>query len=159
MLDPRNHARAFAVRAHGDQTYGDAPYVVHLDAVAAIAAPFGETAEVVAFLHDVVEDTDVPLTEIEAEFGALVAQCVAILTDEDGADRAERKRKTYAKMARVEGELELALIVKAADRLANVRQGEKNEMYRREHPTFTDTVHRKGLCDEIWKELDERLSA
>ena len=34
--DVVDRARAFAVQAHGDQRYGDEPYVVHLDEVAAI---------------------------------------------------------------------------------------------------------------------------
>ncbi len=37
------------------------------------------------------------------------------------ANLKERKAKTYAKLAQVQRALELALVVKAADRLANVR--------------------------------------
>ena len=56
--------------------------------------------------------------------------------------------------------MKVALIVKAADRLANIRQsacscpGEsKLEMYRREHGEFTQAAFRKGLCDPIWDEM------
>ncbi len=38
-------ARAFALEAHGEQKYGDHPYAYHLDAVAAIAAPYGEEGQ------------------------------------------------------------------------------------------------------------------
>ena len=38
------NARGFAIDAHADQLYGSKPYSVHLDAVAAIAAPYGELA-------------------------------------------------------------------------------------------------------------------
>lgn len=158
MID---EVRTFAVDAHGDQTYGAHPYSVHLDAVAELAAPYGELAQVVAYLHDVVEDTTVGLDEIETRFGKLVADCTAILTDEPGKNRKERKRKTYAKMARVSGDQELALIVKAADRLANIRAcvADGNErllnVYKSEHPTFRESVYRDGLCSSLWQEMDE----
>ncbi len=116
-----NAARLFAIAVHGDQKYGDDPYSKHLDAVATLAAPFGAQAITVAYLHDAVEDTSATLATIEAQFDAFIATCVGLLTDEPGATRKERKAKTYAKMASVTGPTELALIVKAADRLANVR--------------------------------------
>lgn len=155
-----DEARAFAVEAHGSQRYGEHPYAVHLDAVAALAEPYGQAARVVAYLHDVVEDTPVELQEIEERFGELVARCVAILTDEPGQSRTERKRKTYAKMASVSDELHLALMVKAADRLANMRacveddRADKITMYRDEHDAFRRAAFRPGLCDDLWREME-----
>lgn len=152
-------ARTFALERHGDQRYGDQPYSVHLDAVARLAAPYGEQAEVIAYLHDVVEDTETPLSEIEAHFGAFVAACVAILTDEAGTDRPTRKARTYAKMALVTGPETLALVVKAADRLANVKAcvaGQQQalfEKYRREQAAFYQAAYRPGLCDALWTAL------
>lgn len=154
-------AREFAIQAHGDQPYGERPYSHHLDAVAAIAVAYGDVAQTVAYLHDTVEDTSVTLDEVRARFGDLVAGCVALLTDEPGVNRKERKAKTYAKLAQVHGELELALIVKAADRLANVRacieDGNQRllEVYCSEHPTFRQAAYRPGRCDELWAELDD----
>ncbi|WP_431261630.1 HD domain-containing protein [Roseateles chitinivorans] len=159
-----HQARAFAAAAHGEQMYGVHPYVHHLDAVAAIAAPFGEAAVVTAYLHDTVEDTPATLAEITDLFGPEIAACVALLTDEPGANRKERKAKTYAKLALVTGPQELALIVKAADRLANVRasvadhNGRTLDVYRGEHPTFRAAAYRPGLCDPLWVELDALLS-
>ncbi|WP_372741976.1 HD domain-containing protein [Neptunomonas sp.] len=157
--DMKKKARDFAIRAHGDQMYGSLPYTAHLDAVAMIVKEYGEAAEVIAYLHDVVEDTDVGIDEIASEFGAFVSDCVAIVTDEPGKSRKERKIKTYRKMARVSGEEELALLVKAADRLANVRScmagGNARLMatYRSEFPVFKESAYREQLCDEIWSEL------
>jgi guanosine-3',5'-bis(diphosphate) 3'-pyrophosphohydrolase len=159
-----HQARAFAIAAHGGQRYGEHPYVHHLDAVAAIAEPFGEAAVVAAYLHDTVEDTAATLAEITAQFGPEIAACVALLTDEPGADRKERKAKTYAKLAEVTGPLELALIVKASDRLANVRASVKDrnermlQVYCSEHATFRKAAYRPGLCDALWSELDALLS-
>lgn len=157
-------AREFAVRAHGHQRYGEQPYAVHLDAVAEIAAPFGETAQVVAYLHDAVEDTAATIDDVRARFGAAVAECVSLLTDAPGANRKERKAKTYARLADVRGEAELALIVKAADRLANVRACVRTgnqgllAMYRGEQVTFRTAAYRAGQCDELWQELEQLLA-
>ncbi len=158
-------ARIFAVAVHGEQKYGDDPYAKHLDAVAALAAPYGTQAVTVAYLHDAVEDTSATLAEIEQQFDAFIAACVGLLTDEPGATRKERKAKTYAKMAGVTGPTELALIVKAADRLANVRacvagaRREQWEVYRGEHEAFYNAAYRAGLCDPLWTELQQLLAA
>lgn len=158
-------ARTFAIAAHGDQAYGAYPYVHHLDAVAAILAPYGITAQVIGYLHDTIEDTPVTREEVEARFGAHVADCVAILTDEPGPNRKARKQLTYAKMAQVGASHELALIAKVADRLANVRaciaSGNTGmlAMYHDEHATFRPAVFRDGLCDSLWDELDGLLAA
>lgn len=159
----RDEARRFAIGAHGGQTYGDRPYAFHLDAVAEIASAYGDEATVVAYLHDTVEDTSVTLDEIARRFGSTVAACVALLTDQPGATRKERKAKTYAKLAAVTGSSRLALVVKAADRLANVRaciaDGKRDllDVYRGEHDAFRRAAFRPGLCDALWAELDASL--
>jgi guanosine-3',5'-bis(diphosphate) 3'-pyrophosphohydrolase len=164
MPEKVTRARNFAVAAHGDQKYGDQPYVAHLDAVVQILAPFGEQAQVAGYLHDVVEDTAVSLQTIRDEFGSEIADCVALLTDEPGSNRKERKRLTNKKLSAVGADRQLALFVKAADRLANVRQsaqeksGSKLEMYRREHSAFREAAYRPRLCDEIWEEMDRIFS-
>ncbi|MCB1584441.1 MAG: bifunctional (p)ppGpp synthetase/guanosine-3',5'-bis(diphosphate) 3'-pyrophosphohydrolase [Xanthomonadales bacterium] len=156
----KQQARQFAIESHGEQRYGEHPYAVHLDAVAHIAEPFGENAVTVAYLHDVVEDTEVSLSQIKELFGSLVASCVAILTDEPGDSRKERKAKTYEKMSQVSGETELALIVKVCDRLANVKAcvADNNtrllNVYQQEQATFRSAVYRPGLCDDLWHELE-----
>jgi len=159
-----SEVRSFAVAAHGEQRYGDEPYLVHLDAVAAMVASFGETAQQIAYLHDVLEDTDLEAKQLEEKYSRFVVDCVALLTDEPGGDRYERKIRTYARLSRVVGSHELALVVKAADRLANVRAciaGDRADlwrMYRDEHQIFRICAHRPGLCDPIWSELDMLLS-
>jgi (p)ppGpp synthase/HD superfamily hydrolase len=156
----RKKSRNFAIKSHQNQKYGIHPYSYHLDAVAKIAEPYGDIAVVISYLHDVVEDTSVSLSTIEREFGKFVSDCVGILTDEDGKDRAECKSKTYAKMAKVTGDLELALLVKACDRLANIRacvsdkNHEKLVMYKSEFPIFRESVFRERICDDIWAELE-----
>jgi (p)ppGpp synthase/HD superfamily hydrolase len=160
MLDD---ARSFAITAHGSQRYGARPYVFHLDAVVELLSPYGVEAQIVGYLHDVVEDTAVTKDDVRDRFGDLVAQCVSLLTDAPGANRAERKAGTYARLATVAGPGELALVVKAADRLANVRSCVVDqrcglwEVYRKEHAAFRRAAYREGLCDPLWEELDALL--
>jgi len=162
-LRPKFQARDFAIAAHGEQKYGEHPYSFHLDQVAALAAPYGAEATVIAYLHDTAEDTEATIADIERDFGARVAACVALLTDAPGANRKERKAKTYAKLAEVRGDEELALLVKAADRLANVRACIKDDkqslwrVYRDEHAAFRSAAFRPELCDPLWNELDALL--
>ena len=157
-------ARTFAIQAHGNQRYGDAPYHVHLDAVVELLEPYGPVAQTIGYLHDVVEDTKVTKDDIEAMFDGFVADAVDILTDEPGANRAERKARTYKKMSEVEGDLCLALLVKTADRLANVKacvemgRNDKLAMYKDEHKSFRTAVYRPGLCEELWEELNSLLA-
>lgn len=164
LIRSPEEARAFAVRAHGGQRYGKQPYVVHLDAVAALAAPYGEMARIVAYLHDVAEDTSVTIQEIGQAFGEHVAECVGLLTDGAGASRSERKAATYARLAGVQGAAEIALTVKAADRLANVVAcrgdglRELWEVYRAEHPAFRSAAFRPWQCDPLWEQLDRLLA-
>ncbi len=136
----------------------------HLDAVAKLAEPHGEDAVVVAYLHDVVEDTETTADAMENLFGRRVAACVGLLSDEPGRSRKERKAKTYAKLAEVRRPNEWALIVKAADRLTNVRACLADrkqslwEVYRGEHAVFRRAAFRAGLCDPLWSELDSLLT-
>ncbi len=76
MLEALTDARSFAIAAHGEQMYGDQPYVFHLDAVVELLAPFGNQAQIAGYLHDVVEDTDVSLQKVREEFGDRIADCV-----------------------------------------------------------------------------------
>jgi (p)ppGpp synthase/HD superfamily hydrolase len=156
-------AREFAIVAHGDQKYGnDRPYSFHLDAVVKLLEPYGEEAQVLGYLHDIIEDARVDAQTLENEFGVLVATRVALLTDEPGESRQVRKRKTYERLKKVTGEGELSLVVLAADRLANIQaciadgtDGKKKlAMYRGERSAFKSAVYRPGLCDELWHTID-----
>jgi (p)ppGpp synthase/HD superfamily hydrolase len=70
-------AAAFATNAHAGQLdKAGAPYILHPERVAAAVASSGPEAQIVAWLHDVVEDTEVTLAEIEAEFGPVIAKAV-----------------------------------------------------------------------------------
>jgi (p)ppGpp synthase/HD superfamily hydrolase len=167
MSERVKKAREMAVKAHGQQMYGTHPYVVHLDMVAELVRPFGEEAEVVAYLHDTLEDTALPHEEVGNAFGPLVRACVEAMTDSKGATRKERKNATYERLGAITAEepVSLALLVKAADRLANVRSCVKdgNEsllaMYRGENEAFRAAVLRAGLNEAMVTEIDEIVRA
>jgi guanosine-3',5'-bis(diphosphate) 3'-pyrophosphohydrolase len=102
------------------------PYIYHPIAVAQIAAEeigLGTTSIVCALLHDVVEDTDMTLEDIEREFGKKTAKIIDGLTkisgvfDYNSSLQAENFRKmllTLADDVRV-------ILIKLADRLHNMR--------------------------------------
>lgn len=153
-----DQAREFAIKAHGDQRYGDEPYIVHLDAVANVLVEFGIRDGVFlagAFLHDVIEDTGVTRDDLAREFGFVVAGLVWVVTNEPGANRKERAAKTYPKIRRSGAE---AVRLKLADRIANthhsiVRGTRHLEMYRKEFPAFHEALYRAGECDDMWERL------
>lgn len=156
-------AKDFAIRYHGDQQYNGQPYSVHLEEVVKIVtleAGLGSYAEKLAWLHDVVEDTEATIDDVDALFGDLIARGVALLTDESGINRKERKEKTNAKHAGIGVADYVVLAVKVADRLANVRTCHKTKnkgllkMYQKEHSEFKKAVYRKGVCDDLWMKLN-----
>ena len=155
-------AKRLAISAHEGQLYGDKPYMYHVNQVVELCQPFGEEAMVIAFLHDVVEDTVVSLAQIRQTFGERIALCVEALTDPDVDSRKIRKTVSHQKLAAINhhGPYRLALIVKAADRLANTQTSSSNgridklTMYRKEYPAFRQAAYRQGLCDDIWQRLD-----
>lgn len=78
-------AEALARSAHADQTdkLGH-PYVAHVAHVAAQLRRFGPEYEMVGWLHDIVEDCDVTLEEIEQKFGPIVRRGVDAMTRREG---------------------------------------------------------------------------
>lgn len=75
-------AREFATQAHGDQMYGDQPYMTHVEDV---ASGFDDPLlQRIAYLHDVVEDTDIGLDEIHDRFGSEVGSAIDALTRREG---------------------------------------------------------------------------
>jgi (p)ppGpp synthase/HD superfamily hydrolase len=160
VIDPIERAREMAIMAHGNQTYGSHPYSYHLDQVVAVARELGYSDDVIiaCYLHDTLEDTDLPREEIDKEFGPHIARVVHAVKDEDGANRKERKAKTYLKIAPIPD----AIAVKLCDRIANVREALKGneklfKMYKKEHPGFEEAL-RNGSHEEAWSILDSLLA-
>jgi guanosine-3',5'-bis(diphosphate) 3'-pyrophosphohydrolase len=109
-MSPRlERALRSSARWHGGQTRkGSAiPYFEHAAAVAIILdrAGFDEDVVIAGLLHDVVEDTDATLADVEAGFGAAVAEivghCSEIKYDAEGRKRPwiDRKKDHLAALA------------------------------------------------------------
>lgn len=129
-VDEINLLRAyeFAKKAHeGQKRKSGDPFFVHPIAVAKIIAEMGldDNSIIAGFLHDVVEDTSVPIEEIEITFGKDVASLVAGETNlghlkfisEKNEYQAENLRKMLLAMSK---DMRVILI-KLADRLHNMR--------------------------------------
>ncbi|HEU4403965.1 MAG TPA: HD domain-containing protein [Polyangiaceae bacterium] len=153
-LDPETAARAFALERHGGQRYGDAPYVVHLEAVRAVLADFGlgGALGVAAWLHDVLEDTPTSRAELEGRFGAEVGALVWAVTGE-GRNRRERARSMHEKIRAWPA----AAPLKLADRIANVEASrarpDKLALYRAERESFRRALGALG-DPAMWARLD-----
>jgi len=133
ITDIRN-AYKLAVMAHGDQKRASGePYVTHCIAVAQMLADLKMDGEVIvaALLHDVPEDTDVPLKEIEHRFGPTVAKLVDGVTklkqasEQKGtstsAKRELQQTENLRKMFLAIGDDVRVVLIKLADRLHNIR--------------------------------------
>lgn len=118
-------ALLFASDAHCEQKrkYTHEPYINHPIEVAAIVCAVTGDEEMIAaaYLHDVVEDCGVKLSEIEEKFGPEVAKLVEELTDvskpEDG-NRQKRKELDRLHLAKASPR---AKTIKLADLISNTR--------------------------------------
>ncbi len=112
-----------AARAHHNQTRkgSEAPYLTHVVHVATILQRYGYSDDVViaGLLHDTVEDSDLTLDEVQAQFGDEVARLVAGVTQP--ADAATWKERRAAQVYQVDVGGPLVAAVKAADLLHNTR--------------------------------------
>lgn len=118
----------FAKQAHkGVRRRSGEPYILHPIAVARIACVeigLGSTSICSALLHDVVEDTDYTVEDIENLFGPKIAQIVDGLTKISGGifgDRASAQAENFKKLLLTMNDDIRVILIKIADRLHNMR--------------------------------------
>ena len=118
-----DRALAFATIAHGEQKrkYSGEPYIVHPIEVMEIVktVPHDEAMLAAALLHDVVEDTDVTLEEINQAFGEDVASLVDDLTDVSKPEDGNRKARKALDREHSAQSSPRAQTVKLADLISN----------------------------------------
>ena len=168
--DKRLIRRAFeiSVDAHKDmRRKSGEPYILHPLAVARIVVEeigLGVTSSICALLHDVVEDTEITLEDIEREFGEKYVKIIDGLTKisnvvdlkADTTVQAENFRKILLTLA----DDPRVILIKLADRLHNMRTlGSMNREKQLKISSETTYIysplaHRLGLY-EIKSELED----
>lgn len=166
--DKRMIRKAFemAVESHKDmRRKSGEPYIYHPIAVAQIAAEeigLGTTSIVCALLHDVVEDTDVALDDIEREFGKKVAKIIDGLTKISGSfdTNSSLQAENFRKMLLTLADDVRVILIKLADRLHNMRTMEfmpRDKQLKLSSETvylYAPLAHRLGLY-AIKSELED----
>jgi len=151
-------AYRFAKEAHkGVRRRSGEPYILHPIAVAKIASQeigLGSTSICAALLHDVVEDTDYTVEDIEQHFGPKIAQLVEGLTKISGGifgDKASAQAENFRKLLLTMSEDIRVVLIKMADRLHNMRtlgSMAPNKQYKIAGETlyiYAPLAHRLGL--------------
>jgi len=159
----------FSVRMHeGQKRKSGLPYVSHCIDVANILLDWNMdyTTIISALLHDVVEDTDVSLEDIDKEFGSDVAFLVDGVTKIDHIafrshehKQAENFTKLFLSLAK---DLRV-IIIKFADRLNNMETIEylsskkRKEIASETKEIFVPLAHRLGMANLKWRFEDLAL--
>lgn len=168
-IDFLKRVYAFAEKAHeGQRRISGEPFITHPRGVAEILAKLELDSITIAagLLHDVVEDTDIALGEIEEQFGAEVALLVDGVTKLSRIEfknkmeqQVENLRKMFFAMAK---DIRVILI-KLADRLHNMRTlkymvpNKQREIAEETLEIFAPLAHRLGIFKMKWELEDLSL--
>jgi GTP pyrophosphokinase len=159
-------AFTMAMEAHKDmRRKSGEPYIFHPLSVAEICVQeigLGTTSIIAALLHDVVEDTDIQLADIERLFGKKTTKIVDGLTKIKGAFEygSSAQAENFRKMLFTLSEDVRVILIKLADRLHNMRTLEsmpRNKQLRISSETiylYAPLAHRLGL-NAIKTELED----
>ena len=165
-VDLITKAYNFARQAHkGVRRLSGEPYIMHPIAVAQIVCSeigLGSTSICSALLHDVVEDTDYTVEDIENIFGPKIAQIVDGLTKISGGifgEQASAQAENFKKLLLTMSDDIRVILIKIADRLHNMRTLDSqpaNKQYKIAGETlyiYAPLAHRLGL-NKIKSELE-----
>ncbi|MDQ8161936.1 MAG: bifunctional (p)ppGpp synthetase/guanosine-3',5'-bis(diphosphate) 3'-pyrophosphohydrolase, partial [Gemmatimonadota bacterium] len=153
----------FSEVAHAGQVrHSGEPYVSHCVEVARILADLQLDTITVAsgLLHDIVEDTDITVQDVEREFGPEIAQIVDGLTKIANlplSSREERQVENYRKLLLSIAKDARVILIKLADRLHNMRTldwlaPEKRRRIAQEtRDLYAPLAHRFGMAKVRWE--------
>ena len=158
----------FARQAHqGVKRLSGEPYIMHPIAVAQIACEeigLGATSISAALLHDVVEDTDYTVEDIENIFGPKIAQIVDGLTKISGGifgDKASAQTENFKKLLLTMNDDIRVILIKICDRLHNMRTGDawpeqkRRDKARETMEVYAPIANRLGILN-VKEELEDR---
>jgi (p)ppGpp synthase/HD superfamily hydrolase len=151
-------------RRHADE----APFVLHPIEAASLLerSHYPDHVVAAAVLHDVLEDTDVERSQLEAQFGADVADLVATVSDDPSiANKEEQKDDVRERVRKAGG---YAPAVYAADKISKVRELRtmmargvgadevrvKRERYRKALAMLEETIPGSRLVELLRFELE-----
>ncbi len=156
-------AYRFSDAAHAGQVrHSGEPYVSHCIEVARILADLQlDTATVTSgLLHDIVEDTDITVEDIEREFGSEIAQIVDGLTKIANlplSSREERQVENYRKLLLSIAKDARVILIKLADRLHNMRTldwlapDKRRRIAQETRDLYAPLAHRFGMAKMRWE--------
>jgi RelA/SpoT family (p)ppGpp synthetase len=155
----------FSYNAHKDNYRASGePYFNHPYEVAMIVAseiPLDDISVASALLHDIVEDTNFTLEDIQAEFGEKIARIVDGLTKITGIFESDNRgiieAENYRKLLLALSTDVRVILVKFADRLHNMRTLEYLPEHKRKRiaqetlEIYAPLAHRFGLAQIKWE--------
>ena len=164
-----SEAIAFAVKAHDGmrRKKSEAPYILHPMEAAVIVGTMTDDQNLIAAaaLHDVVEDADITIEEVEEKFGKRVRELVESETEDKRADLPpsdtwrNRKEESLAVLKNTDDIG--VLMVWLGDKLANMRSIYRD--WRVEGDAMWQRFNQKNVNEQAWYyssivKLTERLS-
>ena len=169
MMELVSEAIAFAVKAHDGmrRKKSDIPFILHPMEAAVIVSTMTADQNVIAAaaLHDVVEDTDITIEEIQDRFGTRVRELVQSETEDKRADlppaETWRIRKEESLTVLKNTEDMGVLMVWLGDKLANMRSFYRD--FKVEGVQMWQRFNQKDVNEQAWYyrsivTLTERLS-
>lgn len=155
-MDKVTKAIEFAAKAHDgmERKKDKMPYILHPMEAAVIVGSMTNDKDVIcaAVLHDVVEDTDIPIEEIEKNFGSRVRFLVESETEDKRADLPPEE--TW-KIRKEESLIELAsygdrdvLMLWLGDKLSNMRSFYR--LWKAEGDGMWQNFHQKDPVQQEW---------
>jgi guanosine-3',5'-bis(diphosphate) 3'-pyrophosphohydrolase len=169
--DLLTRAFRFAAKAHdGQQRRSGEDFIHHPYSVAHICAELelDDVTIAAALLHDVVEDTEVTLDEVQDEFGEEIATLVdgvTKLTRVHFQSREQAQAENYRKMVVAMAQDVRVILIKLADRLHNLRTieylGKQKQVQKSREAleVYAPLAHRLGIHSMKWQLEDLAFEA
>lgn len=156
MMDKVTKAIEFAAKAHDGmiRKKDKTPYILHPLEAAVIVGTMTDDRDVIsaAVLHDVVEDTDITIEEVEVEFGSRVRELVESETEDKRADLPPentwriRKEESLEELANC-GDTDV-LVLWLGDKLANMRSFYR--IWKTEGDSMWQAFNQKDPLQQKW---------